>query len=255
MTKVDDCAVVLTVPHACCYDLNEQVCDQEASAIARELQAELSKRGVSAHLVEENARHRREFLAARTSFGRCDDHVTAHVTADDNRLESVAIALRSPSSFHRTLANRLHTLERKEKQVILLDVHTFQGEAFGKRDYNLVLLAFGRNEAFAEALQKGITALAGTKPPVILKAQRGRNAITDLYSNLMPTALLEFRINVSLNTMGALTRAVATAVTSLFDQLHRCPEEEVATKTKSCEIQPHFVPNEAADSRDLKKQK
>ncbi len=210
--------VVLTVPHASCQNRKEQVCDQTAIETAKKLSTALKEYKIKAHIVEAEI-HRAAFLVTRTSFGEC--FPTGGMPADENRFESVALALRKDGNgFHQELATILDELEKKEKMVILLDVHSFEGSAFGSGNYNLVLLSIKENRTFNLALKRQIS--TPQVPVLLTRGLRGSNAIIDMYSNIMPTALLEFRNTIDNAETQKVVNAVATAVNNLKQYMHRC---------------------------------
>jgi len=207
--------VVLTVPHAFCLTTEEQQCDPFAKTIAETLKNELEEGYSIDATVVEAFQHRSDFLVSRTVFGKCG----RAATTDSNRVATVALALRSGSSsgqFHRKLASTLQALEKNEKCVILLDIHTFNGEAFNTSK-NLVLLTIAANREFNAALGQGVT-YEGV-PVAEIKVDGADNAIIELYSSLMPTALLEFRNS---KPFGPTVRAVAKTLSQLKNQVHRC---------------------------------
>ena len=207
--------VVLTVPHASCQNRKEQVCDQTAIETAKKLSTALKEYKIKAHIVEAEI-HRAAFLVARTNFGEC--FPTGGMPADENRFESVALALRK-GGFHQELATILDKLEKEEKMVILLDVHSFEGSAFGSGNYELVLLGIKENQNFNLALEHQISRQV---PVLLTQGLRGSNAIIDMYSNIMPTALLEFRNTIDDAQTRKVADAVATAVNNLKQYMHRC---------------------------------
>lgn len=221
--------VVLTVPHASCQNRKEQVCDQTAIETAKKLSTALKEYKIKAHIVEAEI-HRAAFLVTRTSFGEC--FPTGGMPADENRFESVALALRKGgelatlalrkggNGFHQELATILDELEKKEKMVILLDVHSFEGSAFGSGNYNLVLLSIKENRTFNLALKRQIS--TPQVPVLLTRGLRGSNAIIDMYSNIMPTALLEFRNTIDNAETQKVVNAIATAVHNLKPYMHRC---------------------------------
>ncbi len=208
--------VVLTVPHASCQNQKEQVCDQNTIEIAGKLSAALETYNIKAHKVEAK-KHRAAFLVARTNFGEC--FRGGGMRADENRFESVALALRK-GGFHQKLATILDKLEKEEKMVILLDVHSFEGSAFGHGNYVLVLLGIKENHNFNLALKHQIS--MQQVPVLLTQGLRGSNAIIDMYSNIMPTALLEFRNTIDNAQTQKVVNAVATAVNNLKQYMHRC---------------------------------
>lgn len=208
--------VVLTVPHARCQNRKEQVCDQNTIEIAGKLSAALETYNIKAHIVEAK-KHRAAFLVARTNFDEC--FRGGGMRADENRFESVALALRK-GGFHQELATILDKLEKEEKMVILLDVHSFEGSAFGHGNYVLVLLGIKENHNFNLALKRQIS--RQQVPVLLTQGLRGSNAIIDMYSNIMPTALLEFRNTIDNAQTQKVVNAVATAVNNLKQYMHRC---------------------------------
>ncbi len=210
--------VVLTVPHASCPDDKDKVCDQNTIEIAGKLSAALETYNIKAHKVEAK-KHRAAFLVARTNFSEC--FRGGGMRADENRFESVALALRKDGDgFHQELATILDKLEKKKTRVILLDVHSFEGSAFGYGDYNLVLLGIKENHSFNLAL---VQQISKQQVPVKLgQGLRGSNAIIDMYSNIMPTALLEFRNTIDNAQTQKVANAIATAVKNLARYMHRC---------------------------------
>lgn len=209
--------VVLTVPHASCQNRKEQVCDQNTIEIAQKLSAALQEYKIKAHIVEAK-KHRAAFLVARTNFGECFLPADG-MRADENRFESVALALRK-GGFHQELATILDKLEKETKMVILLDVHSFEGSAFGYGNYVLVLLGIKENHNFNLALKRQIS--RQQVPVLLTQGLRGSNAIIDMYSNIMPTALLEFRNTIDNTQTQKVVKAVATAVNNLKEYMHRC---------------------------------
>ena len=207
--------VVLTVPHASCQNQKEQVCDQNTIEIAGKLSAALETYNIKAHIVEAK-KHRAAFLVARTNFDEC--FRGGGMRADENRFESVALALRK-GGFHQELATILDKLEKEEKMVILLDVHSFEGSAFGSGNYELVLLGIKENQNFNLALEHQISRQV---PVLLTQGLRGSNAIIDMYSNIMPTALLEFRNTIDNAETQKVVNAIATAVHNLKPYMHRC---------------------------------